>query len=71
MKNFSEFSKNLSYACLVFVLAAVMLSMAACATSSTTSSTASDKTQLMFVQIAEDVKVDPATSTFRLVKVNR
>jgi hypothetical protein len=71
MKNFSEFYKGLKYACLVFVLAAVMLSMAACATCSTTSSTASDKTQLMFVQIAEDVKVDPATSTFRLVKVNR
>jgi len=25
----------------------------------------------MFVQISEDVKVDPATSTFRLVKVNQ
>jgi hypothetical protein len=71
MKNFSEFYKGLKYACLVFVLAAVVLPMAACATSSTTSSTASDKTQLMFVQIAEDVKVDPATSTLRLVKVNQ
>jgi hypothetical protein len=71
MKKLSEFCKDLNYACLVFVLAAVMLSMAACATSSTTTSTASDKIQLMFVQIAEDVKVDPATSTFRLVKVNK
>jgi hypothetical protein len=71
MKKLSEFCKDLNYACLVFVLAAVMLSMAACATTSTTSSTASDKIQLMFVQIAEDVKVDPATSTFRLVKVNK
>ena len=30
-----------------------------------------EKAQLMFVQISEDVKVDPATSTFRLVKVNQ
>jgi len=71
MKNFSEFYKDRNYACLVFVLAAVVLSMAACATNSTTSSTASDKIQLMFVQIAEDVKVDAATSTLRLVKVNQ
>jgi hypothetical protein len=49
-------------------LAAVMLSMVACATTSTTSSQAP---QLMFVQSAEDLKVDPATSTFRLVKVNQ
>ncbi|MDH3820680.1 MAG: hypothetical protein OEU59_06120 [Gammaproteobacteria bacterium] len=48
-----------------------MLSIAACATTSTTSSTASNKAQLMFVQISEDVKVDPATSTFRLVEVNQ
>ena len=52
-------------------LAAVMLSMVACATTSTTSSPTSEKAQLMFVQIAEDVKVDPATSTFRMVKVNQ
>ena len=71
MKNSSEFHSNLKHACQAFLLAAVMLSMAACATTSTTSSTASDKTQLMFVQIAEDVKVDPAASTFRLVKVNQ
>jgi hypothetical protein len=56
---------------LLWVLAGVMLSMVACATTSTTSSPSSDKAQLMFVQIAEDVKVDPATSTFRLVKVNQ
>ena len=45
-----------------------MLSMAAFATTSTT---ASDAPQLMFVQSAEDLKVDPAKSTFRLVKVNQ
>ena len=51
-----------------FLLAAVMLSMVACATTSTTSSEAP---QLMFVQIAEDVKVDAAAKTLRLVKVNQ
>jgi len=54
-----------------FLLAAVMLSMVACATTSTTSSPSSEKAQLMFVQIADDVRVDPAKSTFRLVKVNQ
>ncbi len=71
MKNFSEFYKSLKHFRWAFLLAAIMLSMAACATTSTTSSPSSEKAQLMFVQIAEDVKVDPATSTFRLVKVNQ
>ncbi len=55
---------------ILLILAAAMLSMVACATTST-SNTSSEKAQLMFVQIAEDVKVDPASSTFRLVKVNQ
>jgi hypothetical protein len=56
---------------ILLILAVAMLSMAACATTSTSSNPSSEKVQLMFVQIAEDVKVDPATSTFRLVKVNQ
>jgi hypothetical protein len=68
MKNLSEFYKRLSRVCLVLLPAAAALSMAACATASTTSS---ETPQLMFVQSAEDLKVDPATSTFRLVKVNQ
>jgi len=71
MKNFSGFNKNLKHFRWVFLLAAVMLSLVACATTSTTSSPSSEKVQLMFVQIADDVKVDPAKSTFRLVKVNQ
>lgn len=51
----------------VFDAAAAALSLAACGTTSTTSS---DGPQLMFVQSAEDLKVDAAKSTFRLVKVN-
>jgi hypothetical protein len=68
MKNFSELYKSLNRVRPAFILAAVMLSMAACATTSTTSS---DAPQLMFVQIAEDLKVDPAKSTIRLVKVDQ
>jgi hypothetical protein len=70
MKNLSKFFKSLNPASPALFLAAVMVSMVACATTSTTSSPSSEKAQLMFVQIAEDVRVDPATSTFRLVKVN-
>jgi hypothetical protein len=68
MKDFSEFCKTMNQACLAFLLVAAMLSMVACATTSTTSS---QSPQLMFVQSAEDLKVDPAMSTFRLVKVNQ
>jgi len=50
----------------VCLLAAVVLSLAACATT-----TSSGAPQLMFVQSAEDLKVDAAASTFRLVKVNQ
>jgi len=73
MKNLTQIVKSLSHPHLAFLLAGVMLSMVACAcvTPSTTSSTSPEKAQLMFVQIADDVKVDPATSTFRLVKVNQ
>jgi hypothetical protein len=71
MKNLSKIFKSLNHPCLAVLLAGVMLSMVACAATSTTSSPSSDKPQLMFVQIADDVKVDSATSTFRLVKVNQ
>ena len=71
MKNFSEFPKRFNRARQVFLLAAVMLSMAACATNPTTSPTASETPQLLFVQIAEDFKADPAAKTIRLVNVNQ
>jgi hypothetical protein len=53
---------------LVLLVAAVMLSTAGCAT---TSSASSESPQLMFVQSADDVKVDAAAKTLRLVKVNQ
>jgi len=68
MNKLSEFYKRLNHAHQVFLLAAVVLSMAAMATAS---SAAADAPQFMFVQSAEHIKVDPAKSTFRLVKVNQ
>lgn len=47
---------------------AAALSLAACSTTSTVSSGAP---QLMFVHSAEDLRVDPAAGTFRLVKVSQ
>ena len=56
------------------LLAAVMLSMGGCSTTSNTSETSrassASKAEYMFVQSAEDVRVDPANQTIRLVKVN-
>lgn len=49
------------------LLAAAALGLASCATT-TTSATAP---QLMFVQSAEDLKVDAGKGTFRLVKINQ
>ncbi len=68
MKKLSEFYKRLNDAHRVFLLAAVVaFSLAAFAATSTV---AAEAPQLMFVQSAEDLKVDAAKSTFRLVKVN-
>ena len=53
---------------LVILFTAAMLSTAAGQTASTAPA---KTTQLMFVQSAEDLKVDTVKSTFRLVKVNQ
>ena len=71
MNNFKEFYKRLNYARQAFLLAAVMLSMAACTTTSTTPTTSSEAPQLMFVQSADDFKVDAAAKTFKLVRMNQ
>jgi hypothetical protein len=55
------------------LLAAAALLMAACAKTPTTPATGTSQSappQFMFVQSADDIKVDPVQSTFRLVKVN-
>jgi hypothetical protein len=67
MKTTSKTYKCVKYTLTAFLFAAAMLSTAASQTAPATTS----KTQLMFVQSAEDLKVDPAKSTFRLVKVNQ
>ena len=68
MKEFSEFCRRLSPVRLLMCLATVALALAACGTTSTASSGAP---QLMFVHSAEDLKVDRAAGTFRLVKVSQ
>ena len=68
MKKLSEFYQRLNRAHLVVLLAAVVLSTTALAATSTA---AADAPQLMFVQSADNFKVDAAKSTFRLVKVNQ
>jgi hypothetical protein len=68
MKGFSESCRSLSRVRRLLLLAAVASSLAACGTTSTASS---GVPQLMFVHSAEDLKVDPAAGTFRLVKVSQ
>jgi hypothetical protein len=70
MKNLIESHKRLIHTGQASLLAGLMLSMAGCSTTSKTSATASEA-QLMFVQSAEDVAVDAATKTLRLVKVSQ
>src|SRR5271167_1781142 len=67
MKIASKTYQCVKYTLTAFLFTAAMLSTAA----SQTAPSASSKTQLMFVQSAEDLKIDPAKSTFRLVKVNQ
>ena len=67
MKKVSKFYKRSNYIFAVALFTAAMLSTAA----SQTAPSASSKTQLMFVQSADDFKVDAAKNTFRLVKVNQ
>src|SRR5271166_3923001 len=57
----------------ISMLAAVALSMAACAKTSTAPNNAASSSapQFMFVQSADDLKVDATKNTFRLVKVNQ
>src|SRR5271169_4587066 len=67
MKIASTTYKCVKYTLTAFLFTAAMLSTAA----SQTAPSASSKIQLMFVQSAEDLKVDPSKNTFRLVKVNQ
>lgn len=71
MNNISEFQKSFSDVFKVFLLVVLTVSTAVFAATSAASAPSPKKPEFMFVQIAEDVKVDPATNTFRLVKVNQ
>ena len=67
MKKLSAFYQRLNHAHQVFLLAAVVLSMAALAT---TAAAAPETPQFMFVQSADDLKVDPAESTLEVSWTN-
>ena len=73
MKSPINSQKRLIQAGQASILAGLMLSMAGCSTASKKSaaSATSPEAQLMFVQSAEDVAVDPTTKTLRLVKVSQ
>jgi hypothetical protein len=68
MKISANSNKGLNGSLLVFIFVAVVLSMAAYGR---TSAASSEAPQLMFVQSADDLKVDPVAKTFRLVNVNQ
>jgi hypothetical protein len=70
MNEFNEFYRRLKHVRWAVLLTAVMLSMAACATTSTTSGS-SVPPQFMFVQIADGIEVDGAAKTLRLVNVGQ
>lgn len=55
---------------LIFTLGAIGSTASAAAEDSSSESTASGPIDLLFVQSAEDLEVDAATGTFRLVDVN-
>jgi hypothetical protein len=73
MKNLTESKKRLISAGQASLLAVIVSSLAGCSTPSKTAGdpSSSSKAQFMFVQVAQDLKVDPATKTLRLVKVNQ
>ena len=70
MKNLGEFHKNLDNTCLIVFLMTIALLIVACS-GRTLNASSTESPQLMFVQSAEDLKVDPAANTLRLVKVSQ
>jgi hypothetical protein len=75
MKHPTESHKSLIRAGQAFLLAAIMLSVPGCSKTEPTStppttSATSPQAQIMFVQSAEDIRVNPTNKTVRLIKVN-
>ncbi len=70
MKKYNKVYKHLKHVRWALLPAAVMFSLAACATTSTTSSSL-DSPQFLFVQIADGIEVDAAAKTLRLVNVGQ
>lgn len=70
MKNVNK-NRTLKQTALFSLLAAVILSLAAYASTPPTTSSSSEDARFMFVHVAEGVRVDKAAKTFRLVGVNQ
>jgi len=68
-RNLNECCKRLSHARLVLLLAIAISPIAVWEPLVAASS--AEKAQLMFVQMADDLKADPGTNTLRLVNVNQ
>jgi hypothetical protein len=71
LKNISQLRNKLNRIFQVSVLAAVTVSIAVCAATLTASAAFQETPQYMFVQLSDDVKVNAAAKTFRLVNVNQ
>jgi hypothetical protein len=76
MNRFSEFSTSPKHVGSALMLAALILSVAACAPQSVPSSTTQEPApeespEFMFVQISENVEVDTDANTLRLVNVGQ
>lgn len=71
MKIVSKFLERYNKILHEFLLISVTLAAALCAAASTASAATAETPQYMFVQMADDVKVDAAAKTFRLVNVNQ
>ena len=66
MRNQIDSRRGPNDSCLVFILTAIFLVLV---TGTGCNHSSSQAPELMFVHIAEDIKVDPAAQTLRLVKV--
>lgn len=71
MKIFSEVLKRFNHPLRIFLQVVIVLPVALIASTSTALAATSETPQYMFVQIADDIKVDMAAKTFRLVNVNQ
>ena len=71
METFRKLYKAPGHVQKSFVLLSLILAMALWTTTSRTKAASTETPQLMFVQMAEDLKVDVNAKTLRLVKIGQ